>query len=102
MASDPPKILISATATIPRSTEIAFWCSPSASARDGIDCTIDQYVVVPPEGPWPVAWPRETRMNRGGDFSTIYKGIILCLSRGGSRIHQRTQTPSSDNRTIKG
>jgi hypothetical protein len=66
MASDPPKVLISYSHDSPEHRDRV----PVLSKRlrkDGIDCTIDQYVVVPPEG-----WPRwMEKQIRNSDFVLI-------------------------------
>ena len=59
MASDPPKILISYSHDSPehekRVLELA-----NRLREDGIDCTIDQYVVSPAEG-WPLWMDKQIR-----------------------------------------
>ena len=52
MASDPPKVLISYSHDSPEHAQHDLELANRLRA-DGIDCTIDQYVVAPAEG-----WPR--------------------------------------------
>jgi hypothetical protein len=52
MASDPPKVLISYSHDSPEHKDRVLVLS-NRLRGEGIDCTIDQYLLVPPEG-----WPR--------------------------------------------
>ena len=52
MASDPPKVLISYSHDSPEHEKRVLTFTDRLRG-DGIDCTIDQYVVVPEEG-WPL------------------------------------------------
>ena len=51
MASDPPKVLISYSHDSPEHQKRVLRLANRLRA-DGIDCTIDQYVLVPEQG-WP-------------------------------------------------
>jgi hypothetical protein len=63
MASEPPKVLISYSHDSPEHAQQVLELANRLRA-DGIDCTIDQYVVVPPEG-----WPRwMDKQIRDSDF----------------------------------
>ena len=63
MASDPPKVLISYSHDSPKHEQRVLELANRFRA-DGIDCIIDQYVVVPPEG-----WPRwMDKQIRDSDF----------------------------------
>ena len=57
MASDAPKVLISYSHDSPEHAERVLKLS-NRLREDGIDCTIDQYVVVPEEG-WPLWMERQ-------------------------------------------
>ena len=66
MACDPPKVLISYSHDSPEHRDRVLVLSKRLR-KDGIDCTIDQYVVVPPEG-----WPRwMEKQIRNSDFVLI-------------------------------
>jgi TIR domain len=63
MASEPPKVLISYSHDSPEHAQHVLELANRLRA-DGIDCTIDQYVLVPPEG-----WPRwMDKQVRDSDF----------------------------------
>ena len=77
MASDPPKVLISYSHDSPEHRDRVLVLSKRLR-KDGIDCTIDQYVVVPPEG-----WPRwMEKQIRNSDFvlmvctETYYRRVL--------------------------
>jgi hypothetical protein len=59
MASDPPKVLISYSHDSPEHAQRVLELANRLRA-DGIDCTIDQYLVVPEEG-WPLWMERQIR-----------------------------------------
>jgi WD40 repeat protein len=59
MASDPPKVLISYSHDSPEHEQRVLTLA-NRLRTDGIDCTIDQYVIVPEEG-WPLWMERQIR-----------------------------------------
>jgi TIR domain len=77
MAPEPPKVLISYSHDSPEHAQRVLELANRLRA-DGIDCTIDQYVVVPPEG-----WPRwMDKQIRDSDFvvmvctKTYYRRVL--------------------------
>jgi NB-ARC domain/TIR domain len=77
MVSDPPKVLISYSHDSPEHRDRVLVLSKRLR-KDGIDCTIDQYIVVPPEG-----WPRcMEKQIRDSDFvlmvctETYYRRVL--------------------------
>jgi hypothetical protein len=63
MASEPPKVLLSYSHDSPEHAQRVLELANHLRA-DGIDCTIDQYVVAPAEG-----WPRwMDKQIRNSDF----------------------------------
>jgi hypothetical protein len=59
MVSDPPKVLISYSHDSPEHAQRVLELANRLRA-DGIDCTIDQYVLVPAEG-WPLWMEKQIR-----------------------------------------
>ena len=77
MASDPPKVLISYSHDSPEHKDRVLVLS-NRLRGEGIDCTIDQYLLVPPEG-----WPRwMEKQIRESDFvlmvctETYYRRVL--------------------------
>jgi len=81
MASDPPKVLISYSHDSPEHQKRVLTLANRLRA-DGIDCTIDQYIVAPPEG-----WPRwMVRQIRNSDFV-----LMVCTETYCQRVMREEQ-----------